>query len=267
MLRLEVSRRATINESTQLNRLLAEAEREKGPVEIDCTHTEAYGPFGVTLLASVFAARRREHRSTEFVLPAEGKVRDAFDETGLLPCVNGEPAPSLDAVHAVNSTNLEELISATSTLWGGVGPSAEAKREPLELTLRELLSNMMLWSESKVGAWLMVRWAKKCHALRLVLLDRGLGIPAALRRAQVENLHRSADSEVIEAAISEPHVTSRPHGQEGRGLERVRDAICGRGGRVTVISLGAKISCQPDRLVKATCPPLHGTAVEIDLGT
>jgi hypothetical protein len=112
----------------------------------------------------------------------------------------------------------------------------------------------------------MVRWVKKCHALRIALLDRGVGIPAALRRAQEENLHRSADGEVIEAAFSEPHVTSRPHGEEGRGLMRVRDAICSKKGRVTVISLGAKVSCQPDRLVKAVCPPLHGTAIEIELG-
>jgi len=268
MLRLELPRRATINESPQLTRLVGEAEREKGPVEFDCSKTEAWGPFGIALLASSFVVRARLGRETVLVEPADPDALEGLEETGLMQVAKRE-AVNLDGaqVHLValapNTSNRELAVSLTSSL-GAAAASAPPIVEPC---LVSLLDNFSEWSESTVGGFVVVRWHKKTRQARFALVDRGLGIPAVLRRGQVGNLIRLPDVDVIEAAFSDPAATSRQQEGRGMGLKRLREYVLGHRGKLTVISLGAKVSWAGDRVSKAPSPAMHGTAVEIELST
>jgi signal transduction histidine kinase len=266
MLHLEVPRRATINESPQLARLVLEAEREKGPVEFDCGKTEVWGPFGVALLASCVAVRQKQGRVTQLLEPkGVGVALSAFEETGLAAMAGeGIAAATAGQVRALDWSSEvphQELANelAHPSIPGSVGASSL-----LESCLDALLENLYLWSESTVGAFVVVKWLKKGHRAKVALVDRGVGIPAALRRALTSPLHRALDVDVVEAAFSDPHVTSH-EGQLGHGLKTLRETVLSHRGKLTVVSLGAKVSWSAEKLTKATSPALRGTAIELEV--
>lgn len=268
MLRLDVPRRATINESPQLARLVGEAEREKGIVEIDCSKTEAWGPLGVALLASSLVVRKRTGGETRWIEPTDPDLLEGFEQTGLSVLANGD-LRSLDAgqVHPITLTQHDPVNEIASALVAPLKPSAAAAPEVVQPCLEILLDNLFEWSESAVGGFAVVRWHKKTRQVRLALVDRGLGIPAVLRRGQVGNLIRSGDVDVIEAAFSDPTATSRHTGPRGFGLKHLRDQVLSHKGRLTVISLGAKVSWIGDRVTKTPSPAVRGTAIEIEMST
>ncbi|MGE5786022.1 MAG: hypothetical protein ACM3ZE_15595, partial [Myxococcales bacterium] len=268
MLRLELPRRATINESPQLTRLVGEAEREKGPVEFDCSKIEAWGPFGIALLASSLVVRARLGRETHLVEPTDPDALEGLEDTGLIQIAKGEPV-GLDGAHVrwielEPRTSPRELALSLTASLGAAPASAPPIVEPC---LVSLLDNFFEWSASTVGGFVVVRWHKKTRQARFAVVDRGLGIPAVLRRGQVGNLIRLPDVDVIEAAFSDPLATSRPGQGKGMGLKQLREHVLGHRGKLTVISLGAKVSWVGDRISKAPSPAMHGTAIEIDLST
>ncbi|HEY5962007.1 MAG TPA: ATP-binding protein [Polyangiaceae bacterium] len=266
MLRLEMPRRATINESPQLARLVGEAEREKGPLTIDCVKTEAWGPFGVALIASCLAIRKRSGRDTELVAPTADEAAEQFDETGLPLLLSGESAElNGEQVHPITMEAHEPSHELAAALSSPLSAAVQAAPAVVTPCLETLLDNLFEWSESSVGGFAVVRWHKKTRQVRLALIDRGLGIPAVLRRSQVGNLIRASDVEAIEAAFSDPAVTSRPQGTEGLGLKQLRDNVLSHKGKLTVVSLGAKISWVGDKITKSPSPALRGTAIEIDM--
>jgi len=266
MLRLDVPRRATINESPQLARLVLEAEREKGPVEIDCSKTETYGPFGVALLASCFAMRRHQGQPTTILPPADPDALLLLEETGLIRIANGEAeAPDEWQVHQVEMKGGKSAPDISTEL---LHPLASAKgTAPLVVQpcLSALLENLYLWSESSVGGFVVVQWLKKGHKAKVAYVDRGVGIPAAVRRSPSSHLHRATDVDVVEAAFSDPHVTSRLEGASGQGLKTLRETVLSHHGKLTVVSLGAKVTWSSERLTKTASPALRGTAVELEL--
>jgi signal transduction histidine kinase len=266
MLRLEVPRRATINESPQLTRLVGEAEREKGDVEIDCSKTEAWGPFGVALLASCLMVRQKLGRQTKLLAPNEGDLLEAFAETGLELLANGETIGlNGGQVHPVSIEKHDASGELATALSSPLMAAAEAAPAAVQPCLATMLDNLFEWSESGVGGFVVVRWHKKTRQARFALIDRGIGIPAMLRRSQVGNLIRATDAEVIEAAFSDPNATSRHEGTPGLGLKHLRDSVLSHKGRLTVISLGAKISWTADRVTRASSPAMRGTAIEIEM--
>jgi hypothetical protein len=267
MLRLDVPRRATINESPQLTRLVMEAEREKGPVELDCAKTETWGPFGLALVVSCFKVRRSSGRETFIVAPKDPEVDlGGLDETALFRWVQRSAGAGdewqLELVHVSDDGSVEELtrqfteplVAATANAPGVV-----------HACLDVLVDNTCRWSESTIGGVVVVRWHKKSHKIKLSLVDRGIGIPASLRRSPTSQLHRATDVEIIESAFSDPGVTSRTDGETGRGLKTLRDTVLTHHGKLTVVSLGAKVSWARDRLTKVSSPAMHGTAVDIEL--
>jgi hypothetical protein len=266
MLRLEVPRRATINESPQLARLVGEAEREKGPVEIDCSKIEAWGPFGVALLASCLAVRQKLGRETQFIAPTEADAVESFEQTGLALLAQGNNIGlNGGQVHPIDLQEHESSNALAVALSSSLGSAAEAAPAVVQPCLQPLLDNLFEWSESIVGGFAVVRWHKKTRQVRFALVDRGLGIPAVLRRSHVGNLIRSSDAEVIEAAFSDPAVTSRQEGMRGLGLKHLRDNVLAHKGKLTVISLGAKISWTSDRVTRSPSPAMRGTAIEVEM--
>lgn len=266
MLRLEVPRRATIHESPQLARLVGEAEREKGAVEIDCSKTEAWGPFGIALIASCLMVRQKAGRETKLIAPGDEEFLECFEETGLDMLAHGERA-SLNGgqVHPIAIEQHEPSKSLAQALSSTLGSVAEAVPVAVQPCLETMLDNLFEWSESAVGGIAVVRWHKKTRQARFALIDRGLGIPAVLRRSHVGNLIRASDVEVIEAAFSDPNVTSRHEGLQGLGLKHLRDHVLSHKGKLTVISLGAKISWSGGKISKAASPAVRGTAIEIEM--
>jgi hypothetical protein len=69
---------------------------------------------------------------------------------------------------------------------------------------------------------------------------------------------------VIEAAVTMPLLTSRVTQVGGLGLKNIREVVALRGGRLTVLSLTAKVTWSGDKIHRAASPGFHGTAVEID---
>lgn len=267
MLRLDLPRRATLNESPQLTRLVLEAEREKGPVELGCSKTEVWGPFGVALLAASFAVRNRSGRETTLLAPKDDEEASVLlEENGLIRFVQGE------------SSVLDEWQDQVVPFQDPTSPQDWSEKLSLPLTaatakapsvvkpcLDVLLANLQRWSESAVGGFVVLRWQKKSHKVKIAYVDRGVGIPAALRRSPSSLLHRATDIEVIESAFSDPTVTSRNEGEPGQGLKTLRDEVLSHRGKLTVISLGAKVTWAQDKVTKGTSPALHGTAIEIEI--
>jgi hypothetical protein len=256
-----------MNESPQLTRLVLEAEREKGPIEFGCSKTEVWGPFGVAMLAVTFAVRKRSGRETTLLVPKDDEeAAELLEENGLLRFVQGESVV-LDEwqdqiVPFPESTSAQDWAEKLSSPLAAATAKAPSVVKPC---LEVLLENLQRWSESAVGGFVVLRWQKKSHKIKLAYVDRGVGIPAALRRSPSSLLHRATDIEVIEAAFSDPTVTSRIEGEPGQGLMTLRDWVLSHRGKLTVISLGAKVTWAQDKVNKGTSPALHGTAIEIEI--
>jgi hypothetical protein len=266
MLRLEVPRRATTNESPQLARLVGEAEREKSALEIDCSKTEAWGPFGIALLASCLATRHRSQRETAVIAPAEGDAVAAFAETGLALVASGQiEGLNGGQVHPIALDQHQSSVELAAALSQPLSSEVEAAPAVVRPCLQSMLENLFEWSESAVGGFVVVRWHKKTRQARFALVDRGLGIPAVLRRCHVGNLIRANDLEAIEAAFCDPLATTRRGGAEGLGLKHLRESVVSHKGKLTVVSLGAKISWAANRVTKSASPPVRGTAIEIEM--
>jgi anti-sigma regulatory factor (Ser/Thr protein kinase) len=146
----------------------------------------------------------------------------------------------------------------------GVPGMDEETSYPIQLCLNELLQNVFEWSHSPVGCLVLARWFHRTRSVRLAVVDRGIGIPAALRSRKVRGLHRSNDADVIVAAVTTPRLTSRENKVGGLGLKTIREVVCGRKGRLTIVSLGAKVVWNAEKLARYQSYPLRGTAIEID---
>ena len=201
------------------------------------------------------------------MLPTDDDARDFVKEVGLDRFVAGEKTGlgtleirQLDALDAVYTMRVVDLLADRV-------PSkiTEANSYPIQLCLNELLQNVFEWSQSPVGCFVLARWFRKSRSVRLAVVDRGIGIPAELRRFKIQALHRASDADVIKAAVMTPELTSRANRVGGLGLKTIRDVVCGRAGRLTVVSLGAKVTWSGNKISPYKSPHFRGTAVEIDI--
>lgn len=267
MVAVALPARATIGESYQLIRTCTVLERERGPVDLDCSETVMLGPFGIALLASSIAIRRISDRETRVIRPRDEGANRFLSEVGFDKFARGEVTGhgtlevrqmlALDAVYVDQAVGL-------LTEW--VPGMTKENSYPIQVCMNELLQNVFEWAESPIGCTVLTRAFRPTQSVTLTVVDRGIGIPAALRRAQIRNLHRKSDAEVLFAAVRSPQLTSRknPHGG-GLGLKTIHDIVCQRSGRLTVIALTGKVAWSARRFSKFKSPALRGTAVEIDV--
>jgi anti-sigma regulatory factor (Ser/Thr protein kinase)/anti-anti-sigma regulatory factor len=264
-----IPRRATLEGSYDLVQAFAAAMQEPEALTLDCAGTEFFDPFGVALIAALIASRRQDQnpRATSLVPPRDPEANHFVAEVGLDRFANGESTGrgtleirQLHALHA-NYTS-----AVTKMLVRGVPGITEENSYPIQLCLNELLQNVFEWSESPIGCVVLARWYLKTRSVKLCVVDLGIGIPAALRRSRVRELHRATDAEVLEAAVSTPRLTSRANQVGGLGLKTILDEVSTRGGRLTVLSLGAKLSWVAGRVTgRSKRPPaFRGTAILID---
>lgn len=263
---LRIATQATISNSFQLIELCTEAERLSQPVVLDATDTKLFDSFGIALLAAMVAVRRAAGHSTELVLPIATAAKRFLQEVALDGFVRGElPSPETLEVRQLHALDALFTDNVADLLVRGVPGIDKINVYPIQLCLNELLQNVFEWSESPIGCTVLTRWYKQTRSVRLAVIDRGVGMPAALRRHQIQGLHRLTDADVIEAAVTTPQLTSRANGVGGLGLKTIRELVCSRGGRLTIVSLGAKVRWLAGKVDKVASQPFRGTAVEIDI--
>jgi hypothetical protein len=242
-----------------------EAQREQGPVAFDCRDTIRFDTFGVALLASTASLRRVDGRQSVLLPPTDDQASQFMSEVELGAFVAGKPTEhgtvAIREMHALDPTYTHNI---TEILTRGVPGMTEENSYPIQLCLNELLQNVFEWSHSRIGCTALARWFRRTRSVSLAVVDRGIGIPAALRREKIQGLHRASDADVIVAAVTTPQLTSRRNRVGGLGLKTIRDVACGRGGRLTVLSLSAKVVWSGDRCTTSKSPPLSGTAVVIE---
>jgi anti-sigma regulatory factor (Ser/Thr protein kinase) len=263
--RIEVPVRATMTESYQLVELCGRAENESGEVVLDCGRTTRFGPFGIAALASTIAMRRKTGRKSRLALPVDVEAARFASEVGLDKFAEGATT-GIGTLEVRQMTDLDAVYTGavTDILVRGVPGITEENSYPIELCLNELLQNVFEWAESSVGCFVLARWYHRTRSVQMTVVDRGIGIPAALRRSKVRDLHRASDANVIEAAVTMPLLTSRATQVGGLGLKNIREVVALRGGRLTVLSLTAKVTWSGDKIHRAVSPGFRGTAVEID---
>src|SRR5258708_3172127 len=184
--------RATVAESAALVSACAEAEATLEDVELDASEVSRFGPLGVALIATCFAMRRSAGRTTAFIPPIKQSASEFLHEIGFERIANGGAAAEgtleLRQMHALDAMYTQDVANL---LVRGVPGITEDNSYPIQLCLNELLQNVFEWSHSPVGCFVLTRWFKDSRSVRLAVVDRGIGIPAALRRARIQDLHRS----------------------------------------------------------------------------
>lgn len=262
---VELPKRGTVNESYQLIKFCAETERISEDVSLDASQIGMYGPFGIALLASMVATRRGASLDTNIVLDSASEGAAFLHEVGFERFVRGHQT-GLGSLEVRQLSALDALYTdaVTKLLTEGVEGFDTDAAYPITLCLNELLQNVFEWAESAVGCFVFCRWYRQTRSVRLAVVDRGMGIPAALRRRQIQGLHRASDVDVIVAAVTTPQLTSRANKVGGLGLKTIREIVCDRGGRLTVVSLGAKVRWAGSGVSRYSSPPLRGTAIEIE---
>lgn len=263
---VEMPDRVTVNESYQVIDACTRAERERGPVALDFRQTTRFGPLGVALIAASIALRREVQSKTTLIMPDDERSAGFCREVALDRFAAGQETGlgtleirQMRALDAVYTGQVAEMLVR------GVPGVTEESSYVIQLCLNELLQNVFEWSRSTIGCVVLARWFKKTRSVRLAVVDRGIGIPAALRAKQIRGLHKQSDAQVIEAAVTAEHLTSRANQVGGLGLKTVREVVCARDGRLTVISHGAKVGWNQRRVSKFKTVALRGTAIEIDV--
>lgn len=224
-----------------------------------------FGPFGVALIAASIAVRRLRGSRTRVVPPRKRDCDKFFHEVALERLAMGEPTGigSLEVrqMHHLDAVYTDEVVRI---LTQGVPGVTEENSYVIQICLNELLQNVFEWADSPIGCMVHTHWYRKTRSARLAVVDRGIGIPASLRRRQVAALHRATDAEVIHAAVTKSRLTARENKIGGLGLKTIRTEVCERGGRLTVLSLGAKVVWSGNQARSHRSDPFRGTAIEID---
>lgn len=239
--------RATVNEWFQLVKVCAEFERAPGPVRLVATHCSRFDPLGTTLLASAMVKRKgRSAESVEWLPPKDEGASAFLEEIGFnrLAQARGEDigAGSL-ALRQMRKLDVMYLKNVSDLIARNVPGTSDDAAFIIRTCLSELLQNVVEHSGSDVGAFIHARYFAYRRNVQIAVVDRGIGIPAALRKARVQGLERQRDADVLVAAVTRTGLSSRLSGRfGGLGLKLVLDYARQGGGRLTAISQGAKVT-------------------------
>jgi hypothetical protein len=265
--RVRIPVRATFSEVNAVLRACEELEREPDAVVLDATTTTMFGPLCVCLLAASTAERHASARSTRLDPPTDKEAARFLREIQFDRFVRGSAtdASSTITIRQLRALDPTYTAQAAQVICDGVPGLDEASAYPVQLCLNELLQNVFEWAESAIGCVVLTRWFHKSRSVRLAVVDRGIGIPARLRRLRIADLHRESDADVIVAAVTRPKLSSRVGRAGGLGLKTVHEVVTGRGGRLTVLSYNAKLAWSGSKSVTISrIPAFRGTAIEID---
>jgi hypothetical protein len=226
-----------------------------------------FGPIGVTLLAAIVAERSASGRSTLLSYPEDKEAAHFLREIEFGRFVDGKDTAATNTVtvRQLRALDPQYTVEAARVICDGVPGMDEASTYPVQLCLNELLQNVFEWADSGIGCIVLTRWFHKTRSVRLAVVDRGVGIPARLRGRRIADLQREPDADVIAAAVTRPRLTSRVGRAGGLGLKTIHEVVTGRGGRLIVMSHGARVAWSGSRpMTRLRIPWLRGTAIEID---
>ena len=257
----------TVGDSYSTIRACTELEAAPDGVLLDATLTTRFEPVGAAMLAATAADRRAAGLATRWAMPREEGSARFVSEVQLDRVVEGRTTDAHGTLEMRQLFALDPSYTSgvTELLRAGVPGMDEVTAYPVQLCLNELLQNVFEWAGSKMGCIVLTRWFHLTRSVRIAVVDRGVGIPARLRALKIQGLHRASDAQVIVAAVTRPKLTSRVGRAGGLGLKTIHETVTQRGGRVTVISMGAKVAWHGGRqIVSKTSPFFRGTAIEID---
>jgi signal transduction histidine kinase len=239
-----------------------------------------FDPLGLALLVSSLAARRETaFPNLTLEWPRDPGAHQFLREVGFEKHVTGsclhDSGEIRNALEACQMFAVEPLyLSRVAELFANrVATNVQDEAaHAIQLCLSELLQNVFEHADSRIGAVLFCRWFRKGGNLRLAVVDRGIGIPEALRRgvrtgALREDLSSRTDRMLVIDAVTLEGVSSRPPPRGGGlGLKHLRAIAAESGGRMSVLSLGAAVEFSKGgaRDLKGVHGAFSGTAVEID---
>jgi anti-sigma regulatory factor (Ser/Thr protein kinase) len=264
---VKVPLRVTLGDSYSTIRACNELENAPEGVVLDATKTTRFEPVVAAMLVATAAERRLEGLSTRWAPPMDEESARFASEVQMDHLVEGRATGAHGTLEMRQLTALDPSYTAgvAELLQAGVPGIDEVTAYPVQLCLNELLQNVFEWAGSKMGCIVLTRWFHLTRSVRIAVVDRGVGIPARLRSLQIEGLHRAKDAEVIVAAVTWPKLTSRAGRAGGLGLKTIHETVTQRGGRLTVISLGAKVAWNGSvQTISKTSQFFRGTAIEID---
>jgi hypothetical protein len=264
---------AQVGQSYQIIKCCHAIESLSDQIVLDLSRCRMLGPIATTLLALALARRHDKGLPPATVVPAEdAEVAHFLDEIAFERFLQGK-GRSAQSGAQWGTREMRQLMALDPNFVEAVADLL-ADRVPgtshdasyfVQLCMNELLQNVFEHSFSKFGCFLHCRWYKKSANARIAVVDGGIGIPAALRREQVEQLHREDDAHVIVAAVTKEGLSSRRGRPGGLGLKHIHDIVTRREGTLTVISQSAKVEFKRQGpKIARTSMFFQGTAVEID---
>jgi hypothetical protein len=264
---IKVPVRVTVGDSYSTIRACSELEAAPDGAVLDATATTRFEPVVAAMLAATAADRRAAGMSTHLAMPLDEGSARFVAEVQMDRVVEGRVTDAHGTLEMRQLLALDPSYTAgvSDLLSAGVPGMDEVSAYPVQLCLNELLQNVFEWAGSKMGCIVLTRWFHQTRSVRLAVVDRGVGIPARLRALRIQGLHRASDAQVIVAAVTRPKLTSRVGRAGGLGLKTIHETVTQRGGRLTIISLGAKVAWHGSRqVVSKTTQFFRGTAIEID---
>jgi hypothetical protein len=257
----------TLGDSYSTIRACAELENAPDAVIVDASRTTRFEPVVAAMLAATAADRRAAGLSTRWAAPLDKSAAQFVREVQLDRLIEGTIVDAHGTLEMRQLTALDPSYTegVAELLQAGVPGIDDVTAYPVQLCLNELLQNVFEWAESRMGCVVLTRWFHRRRNVRIAVVDRGVGIPARLRALQIQGLQRATDADVIVAAVTRPKLTSRVGRAGGLGLKTIHETVTRRGGRLTVISLGAKVAWHGTKQIAGrTAQFFRGTAIEID---
>ena len=245
----------------------SQLENARDRAVIDASLTKHLSAFGVAVLAAAVASRQFAGKSTRLRPPLDADMALLVREVEFDRFVAGEAMGSQGtlAVRQLRALDPSYSTQVARTIAAEVPGMVEDDAYVVELCLNELLQNVFEWSESPIGCLVLTRCCPLRQSVELAIVDRGVGIPARIRRTLTENLQRETDARVITAAVTRAGLSTRFGRAGGLGFEEhVRAGETGRNGDLTIVSLGAKVAWRGEEQALQKVPLMRGTAIELE---
>lgn len=273
---VELPRRMLSQHSDAILKATTRIERTPGPITIDATGCEFFGPLGVALLCQALTRRHLNgHVPGALRWPTKAEAAEYLRSIGFERFVRGteaepqDPVPSAPGnfyIRQLTGLDVVYIRRLAQLLADRVPGTSETVAHFVELCLNELIQNVVEHAHSPVGCFVQAQWYRQEGNVRIAVVDGGIGIPAALRRRAVQGMQRKSDAEVLVAAVTQVGLTSRTGRPGGLGLKLIREIVVDRSGYLLIVSKGAKVVFDSggQSVPRTTAPHFEGTAIEFD---
>lgn len=236
-------------------------------------HACAYlGPNAGAMIAATVLHARSRGLAPEVVLPSEPRELVEFCYASALQYyVAATPFPGVPTrrpetipMQVLRQSSFSDPDPFITLLRRHIDTDADVE-DYLRVCINEAVQNVQDHAESPIGAIAAARYMSRPREIRIVIVDRGVGIGTTIRRRYPEIPDaRAAISRVMEGGIT---AKSRSNNM-GVGISNLCAIVQHQlGGRVFILSENAGVNRQPSRRDVCTSLdfPYPGTAVFINV--